>query len=530
MRKSLLSLATAAVALMATAAPPHQSASIPPRPKIVVGIVVDQLRTDYLEYLSPLMGHEGFRSLMEYGLYMRDVRFSPARLDIASSTAMLFSGTTPHRTGVPSARTWDASRMKVLPSLTDPEYIGNFTSEAFSPRRLRVSTITDEVMIDGAGLGQAWSIAADPQQAVLMASHAGTGAMWLDRNTGKWASSTYYKELPSVVSDRNYRHSLASRLDTMQWKPLLPLENYPGLPAQKRYYPFRYTFPSRHKEVYEQFLASPKANTEVTDLALECLRSLKPGTRGDAIDMLCVGYSLAPFKFVKDGDYRLELMDAYLRLDNDIARLVSGVEKAVGKGNALIFIVSTGYYDDAAVDDEKYRIPGGTFSVKRAISLLNAFLTARHGQGNFVDAYADGTLFLNHKLLEQKGLDLTTVAREAKEFLVKMSGVEGVYTISELISSASAETEGLRLSVDPQGGADLILDICPGWLLTDDTVYPHVSRPVRRSHYLAPALVTGPGIEAAKIRTPVPATSLAPALCGTMRIRQPNGADTAPAF
>lgn len=530
-RHIILAAAMLAIGVPARGASHQGAGVVPPRPKLVVGIVVDQLRTDYLEYLAPLMPAGGFEVLNRQGTYMRDVRYAPSRLDAVSSTAMMLTGATPDRTGVPSARSWNPARMKLTPTLADPDFIGNFTSETYSPRSLRLSTLTDEVMIDGAGLGQAWAVAIDPQQAVTMASHAGTGALWLDRNSGKWCTSTYYKEMPSVASDRNYRHSLSSRLDTMQWKPMLPLESYPGLPAQKRYYPFRYTFPTRSKEVYEQFAASPKANTEVTDLALDCLRSLRLGSRGDAIDMLCVGYSLAPFKYVKDGDFRLELMDAYLRLDRDIARLLSAVEKAVGQGNALVFVVSTGYYDDATIDDEKYRIPSGTFSVKRAISLLNAFMTARHGQGNYVDAYADGALYLNRKLLEQKGVELDLAAREAKEFLVKMSGVEAVYTMSDLLSASTADEDGLRLSVDPKGGVDLVLEISPGWLLSDDTVYPVQTRPVRHGRYLAPAWLMGPGVASGQsVRTPVPATSIAPAVSTALRIRQPNGARTAPAF
>lgn len=530
-RQFILQVALSAISACAWGAGHQQASAIPPRPKLVVGIVVDQLRTDYLEYLTPLMGQDGFGALSRQGTYMRDVRYDPARLDAVSSTAMLMTGATPDRNGVPSARTWDSAKMMLSPTLSDPDFIGNFTSETYSPRALRLSTVTDEVMIDGAGLGQAWSVAADPQQAVTLAGHSGTGALWLDRNSGKWCTSTYYKEMPQVASDRNYRLSLSSRLDTMQWKPMLPLESYPGLPAQKRYYPFRYTFPTRNKDVYDQFAASPKANTEVTDLALDLLRSLKLGNRGDAIDMLCVSYSLAPFKYVKDGDYRLELMDAYLRLDRDIARLAAAVDKAAGPGGALVFLVSTGHYDDATIDDEKYRIPSGTFSVKRAVSLLNAFLTARHGQGNYVGAYADGAVYLNRQLLEQKGLATDLVAREAKEFLVKMSGVEAVYTMSDLLSASSPEEESLRLCVDPKGGADLLIEICPGWLVSDDTVYPVQTHPVRHGRYMAPAMVMGPGIPRGKtVETAVPATAIAPTLSSALRIRQPNGSRSLPAL
>lgn len=512
-----------------TASASSAGATIPPRPKLVLAITVDQLRTDYLEYLEPLMSRNGFARLRTEGTYLRNVEYAPSRLDAVSSAAMLYTGATPDRNGVAAAESWNPASMKLSPALADAEMMGNFTNDAYSPRRLRLSTLTDEVMIDGAGLGQAWSVALDPQMAVIMASHAGTGAVWFDTNTGQWSSSTYYKEVPQPVSERNYRRPLKARLDTMQWKPLLALEKYPGLPAQKRYYPFRYTFPTSGRDVYERFAASAKANTEVTDVAIDILGGLKLGARGDAVDMLCVGYTAAPFKYVKDGDYRLELSDTYLRLDLDLGRLLAAADKAVGLDNVLVALTSTGYYDDATSDDEKYRLSTGVFSVKRAVSLLNAFLTARHGQGNYVSAWNGGTVWLNRNLLESKGLDLNSTTKASKEFLSKMSGVESVYTMSDLLSSTSAVEEGLRLSTDPHGEADLIVEITPGWVLHEDMAYPVSSRPVRRSHYPAPALLRGAGVPRGyEVSEGVPATSIAPTVCGLLHMRQPNGCVSAP--
>lgn len=526
MTKRFISLILLLGCLLTGTAQQHNGSGT--RPKLVLGIVVDQLRTDYLESLQGLMGEKGFRMLMRGGVYMRNVEFSPARLDAVSATAMLFSGTTPDKTGVPAAYAWSAADMKRVPVLNDPETLGNFTSETYSPRHLRTSTITDEVMIDGAGLAMAHAIAVDPQQAVIMAGHAGTGALWLNTNSGKWSTSTYYGDMPQVASRRNYSLPLSSRVDTMQWKPMLPLERYPGLPAQKRMYEFRHTFPSSAKEVYEKFAASPKSNTEITDLAVDYLNSLKAGQRGDAVDMLCLGYTAAPFKYVKDGDFRLELSDTYLRLDKDLERLFAAVDKAVGLQNTFIFLCSTGYYDDATLDDAKYRIPTGDFSVKRAISLLNAFMTARYGQGNYVEAYADGALYFNHKLLEQRKVDIYEASRAAKEFLLKMSGVDAVYTLSDILSASSADEEALRLCIDPRSGVDLLLEVTPGWVLVDDTQYPAQSRSIRRGKPLSPAMILSPRVSPAVLSTPVSATALAPTITTALHMRAPNAAATPP--
>lgn len=500
------------------------------RPKLVLAIVVDQLRTDRLEQLRPLLGENGMKKLMTQGAYLKDVRFSPAKLDKASSTAMLFTGATPDKTGIASAYRYSPKSLRREASLTDPSAMGNFTNDTYSPRNLLLSTISDEVMIDGGGLGLVYAVSTDPQQAIIMAGHAGSGALWLDHNSGKWSTTTYYGDMPQIASNRNYRFPLSSRIDTMQWKPLLPLERYPGIPAQKRYYDFRHTFPSSQRDVYTRFAESPKGNREVTDMAVDYLKSLKMGSRGNTIDMLCVGLSAAPYKYVKDGDYRLELADTYLRLDKDITRLLQAAESNVGAGNYIVMLVSTGYYDDATPDDPKFKIPTGEFSVKRAQSLLNTYLSGQYGQGEYVPAYCDGRFYLNQSLIESKKRTVAEVALLAKEFLSKMSGVDRVYTLSDLLSSSSPEEEAWRLSTDPRSGADLIVEIMPGWVLVDDSAYPESRIPIRRTRYNAPALFYGtsvtPGIHAA----PVDATSIAPTLTGLIGLRAPNGAASHPAL
>lgn len=498
------------------------------RPKLVLSIVVDQLRTDYIEYLQSLLGEKGFRQLLEKGTYFRNINFDVADLDIASATAMLYTGNYPSETGVASAYSVNSETLLPEAALNDPDAIGNFTSETYSPRPLRLSTFSDEIMIDGAGLGAVYSISANPQQAVIMAGHAGNCAVWLNDNTGKWCASTYYKDLPHCISQRNYQKPLSSRIDTMQWKPSLDLNLYPGIPAQKRYYPFRYTFPSSDKNVYEMFIASPLSNEEITSVAIDCIRSLNLGRRGDAIDMINIGYTAAPFKYIKDGDYRLELQDTYIKLDKQLGRLFSAVDNLIGLDQTLIILTSTGYYDDAAEDDPKYGIPTGEFSVKRAISLLNAYLVAKHGNGEFVTGYSNNHFYLNHKLIESKHLRLTEVVNDARTFLCKMSGVAEVFTIDEIISHSIPQMESLRRCIDPQKSGDLIVQITPGWKLIDDSRLPVKRQQIRSSMVSTPAFIFGVNVPAQTISIPVDATILAPTITQTLRIRSPNGAVSKP--
>lgn len=498
------------------------------RPRLVVGIVVDQLRTDYMEYLQNLFGEKGFRRLMRQGVYLKDVDFKASPLDAVSATAMIYTGTYPNANGVTGAVVRSSTERTLTPSLYDKSVMGNFSSDQYSPSALRVSTISDEIEVDGAGVGAIYAITTDPGQAVIMAGHAGDGAFWLSPENGKWATSSYYKDVPSVMTARNYSQSVSSKLDTMQWRPSLPLEKYPGLPAQKKYYPFRHTFPTSEKDVYRKFAGSALSNREITDVAIDYIEKLKLGNRGETIDMLSLTYTAAPFKYAKDGDYRVELEDTYVRLDSQLARLLEAIDKNVGADNVFLFLTGTGYYDDAAPYDAKYRIPGGEFSVKRAVSLLNSFLAAKFGNGNYVDTYYDGQIYLDRKSITSAGLDLDEVAALSRDFLGRMLGVSQVRTTSDILEGKSETDRSLRLIYDPVHGGDLYMLFSPGWTVTDDLRYPQVSKNVRNGIFTTPAFFFGGDLPAVTIGEAVDAIRIAPTVTQRLRIRSPNGSQGRP--
>ncbi len=491
----------------------------PTRPRLVVGIVVDQLRTDYIEYLQSLFGEKGFRRLMTDGAYLRNVDFQTVQPDAVSATAMLYTGSNPAQTGVPSANAYDRARGRMQHTLA--------RDHTYTPEGLLLSTVSDELAIDGIGLGAIYSLAADPQQAVIMAGHAGTAAYWISEENGKWVTSPYYRDAVATVTAALSRRSPDARIDTMQWKPSLPLDRYPGLPAQKRYYPFRYTFSRADRDIYRKYIASPLANREVTQAAIECLRSQKLGNRAETIDMLNIALTAAPYKYAKDADSRLELQDTYLRLDADLAALLDAIDQCVGLENALVYLSSTGYYDDASADAEKYRIPTGNFSVKRAVSLLNAYLSATYGNDDYVAGYAAGHFYLNEKAVATRRLDGDELAERARDFLNRMAGIADAYTVDDILSGGDA-TLSLRNSLDIKNGGDIYVMFTPGWTVTDDTTYPEKVNNVRSAAVASPFFMLGHGIEPRVIGEPVDAVVLAPTITQVLRIRAPNGASSRP--
>ena len=498
------------------------------RPKLVVGIMVDQLRTDYLEDLYDLFGADGFRRLMDGGLFIKDLDYEIPGSDAATATALIQTGTFPRYNGITGASGFDPSTKTYRSIFNDAEFLGNFTDETYSPGALRVTTLTDELSVEESGKSRIHAISGDAAQAIVLAGHTGNSSFWLNDETGRWSSTTYYTGSPNILPQKNYSSPLISRLDTLTWTPYMTGPVYPYVPYKETGKGFKYKFSKSDKDIFKLYKKSPFVNTEVTKAATDYIADLKLGTNGEGTDVLNLGYSLAPYPLAGNEDYRYELQDAYLRLDKDLENLFKTIDKYAGKDDVLIYLVSTGYFAEPLPDKDKYRLPAGTFSVKRALSLLNAYFSAKYGNGSYVDYYSKGHVYLSDKTLEEKHLDPVKMAEEARDFLVRMSGVEDAYTVSDLMSPAIPQLEGYRLATDPKSAGAVILDFNPGWKVTDDSRYPSVDEPNNTTAYPAPAFIIGKGIESSVVETPVNATAIAPTIAGKLRIRAPNSASGKP--
>lgn len=519
----LTSLVASMVALSALSQDPGE------RPRLVIGIVIDQLRSDYLEALQAKFGEEGFKRLMRDGAFLENVEFDVPDLDIASGTALLMSGTYPSVNGIPCSYVYDREQEKPQYILADQSAMGNFTDDSYSPMAYKVSTITDELRVHSSGLGYVHSIATDAQQAILLAGHAANSAFWINDRTGNWASTTFYKDAPQILTGRNYRLPLASRLDTMSWIPAMPLGNYPDILSFKKYYPFRYIYSSSDRDRFRKFKKSALANCEVTTVAIEYLNTLRLGRRGQT-DMLCIGYTAAPYQYTNDGDNRVENQDIYIRLDRELGRLFAEIDHSVGMSNTLVFVASTGYYYDNTRPDERFNIPTGEFYPNRATSLLNMYLMAIYGNGQWVKGYFNRHFFLNHKLIKEKNLSLSELRAKSSELLRQMSGITAAYTFEEILNNPSSpEARSLHLSTVPAYCGDVVVEVSPGWLIMDQgNDNFDEAKLIRKNIVNTPVFIMAPSVKPQKIGSPIDAAVIAPTISNILRIRSPNAAKAMP--
>lgn len=492
-------------------------------PRLAVGILVDGLSGEYVDLLKEHLGQEGLNRFLNNGIVLENVDYGTP-LDATAVATVLMTGASPSANGISGQFRYDVQGRRNIPVFHDDRAMGNYTSQTYSPRAILSSTLTDEARVAGAGVTYAHSIAASPAIAIALAGHAANSAVWLDDTSGNWATSTFYPDLPTAVANRNRFTPLSSRLDTMQWTPSAISANADFIPEHLRKYPFRYTFQRGNQNRFDAYARSPLANAEITAMAAEYIQSLALGTH-NGTDFLTIGLNLQPYEYTKTGENRYELIDAYVKLDSQLASLMSTIDKTVGSDNTLYFLAATPPRTTRRRDDPKWNIPGGEFSTRKAISLLNLYLIAIHGNGEWVSAYNDHSFYLNHDLANAKNVDMTTLRAQAADFLKRMSGVVQAHTIDEILTGRAAtdNAEALRRNTVVANTGDIIVEVQPGWVIVDDasTAASGHNTDIKATAS-APVYLLIPGTRHTVITTPADARSIAPTVAGQLHIRPPN--------
>ncbi|MDR0349195.1 MAG: alkaline phosphatase family protein [Tannerella sp.] len=497
-------------------------------PKLVVYITVDQLRGDYIEYFYHTFGEHGFKRLMNEGAVYHNLRFEFSNVDQASAFATLFTGTNPCTHGITGNKRYDFKQLKEVSALFDAEYLGNFTRENYSPGKLLASTIGDELKIASKGQSEVYAIAPDPESAIISAGHAANGAFWIDDSNGKWATTTYYKGIPWYIEKYNNSHeSLSVRIDAMNWRPALQMEQYTALPYVQEKIPFNYTFKSKTVNCYPRIKSSPFGNKEVNRLLAQFLEYGAFGTRS-CPDMLALTYYAGSYFDNMSKEYTREIQDLYIQLDKDIEELLHVLDKKAGLKNTLIVLSGTGYFKSEEEYPENLPPTGGEFHPKRCTALLNMYLMALYGQKNWVEGFYNNQIYLNRKAIEDEKLDLTAFQKKAAEFLSEFSGVAGITTDMTLRSGVWNESMAdFQRGTHRAGRGDLIISLQPGWRLNYEQPNEKV-RQIRNNAVQTPLIFMGNGIQPQHIYREVKATEIAPTVTHVLRIRPPNACNDYP--
>ena len=338
----------------------------------------------------------------------------------------------------------------------------------YSPQFLATSTISDELKMATNGVAKVFAFAPTADAAILSAGHAADGAAWI--NGSQWATTTYYRPLNQWLSG-------FSRLF--------------------------------HPDASD-------ANKSVTDAALHCIQQAGIGN-DDKTDLVSLTYQAG------------SQMESYVALDRQVAQLLKGIERQLTRDRVLFVITgTTSREEEGEGNQERFRIPTGTFHINRTANLLNMYLGAVFGSAKYVEFCHQNHIYFNHQLLRQKNLNLSDVCSRSQEFLLQITGVRNVYTANQLLTSDSYLLETIRNGFNVEKCGDLIVDIAPGWKLVNENSLKQSSS--RSAHVPFPIIVYGAGTQAERIQTPVTVDRIAPAIARAIRIRAPNACVAAPLF
>ncbi len=494
-------------------------------PRVVVNILIDQLRSDYLQAFMPLYGEDGFKKLLSEGRVYTQAEYPMTSPDRASAAATICTGTSPSNHGIVGLNYLDRETLRPAFCIDDEAFEGINATKGTSPARMMVSTIGDELKVATEGKSQVYAIAPFSDAAVLSGGHGANAVVWIDEQTGKWATSSYYGSLPLWANVRNQYYPLEELLNTVTWEPSSDLVgNFSYFLSGGMREPFVHKFKGDTR--FRDFKTSGLVNEEVAAMAASLLSNTTIGN--DALtDYLAVTFYAGNHLHQAAEAAPMEMQDIYVRLDKAIAQLIESVTQKTGINKTLFVLTSTGCIDEESCDPAKYRIPTGQFDMSRAASLLNMYLVAVYGQGQYVETCYGQQIYFNHKLIEDKQLNIVEVMERTQDFLVQLSGVKDVYTSQRLL--VGAWTPGIsrrRNGYNVRYSGDVMIEIAPGWRCVNSN--GGSSKIARESYLPFPIIFYGCDTKAAVIESPVSVDRIAPTLASTMRIRAPNACANAP--
>ena len=516
LKNKLKRYSTVIMFLMLTTAAYSQTVQSDHHPRMIVGIVIDQLDGNRLERMMPVLSNDGFRFVRDRGFNMTNVTFDYDSPDRASAIASLYTGATPFQHGITSNRWMNRKSLLTTFAVDDDNYSGIGTIDRSSPSRLLASNLADQIKLGSFGQSKVCSIAIERDAAILSAGHDADAAIWLSENNASWCSTDYYGSMPQWINSNN-----DSTWNNPEWRALYSPSVYLQVSYENMRL-FSHTF--RHRDI-KDYLTSPLANDKVTEMALRAIDGMSMGT-DDYPDLLLLTFYGGRFSGMPEAsELSYENQDILMRLDQNIASILEAARKKAGSENILIFITSTGYEDTYRRTLENSRIPSGKVSMERTCALLNLFLSAKYGGGNFIDTYYTNHIFLNHSLIEEKDLSMHEVLENSIDLLVQMSGVRNVVTLRDLMSVLpDLESARKRNSFNKNCSGDLIIETLPGWDVDDEkNGVLYRPKPVAGPF---PLYLYGNGIRAEVNNDPVSASILAPTITWLVGYPSPNAATT----
>ena len=513
------------------------------KPKLVVGIMVDQMRMEYLYRFESRLGENGFKRLMREGFTLKNAHYNYMPTVTGPGHASVYTGTTPAVHGIIGNDFYDKFEKKSVNCVEDSRYkpLGSEVGNGdVSPWRLLSTTITDELKLFTQKRSKVMGLSIKDRGAVLPAGHMADAAYWYDSKTGRFISSTYYMNQMPAWADKFNKLNKADQYLNQTWNTSFPLEKYvasgPDLSPYERKFSGKSTtaFPYNLKELrskngnFDLLVYTPFANDYLTEFGLTLVTEEKLG-QDDVTDFLAISFSTPDIIGHSVGPNAVEIEDIYIKLDKNIETILSSLDKQVGIGQYTVFLTA----DHAVADVPQYlkdqRIPAGTMSLENLKVNMADFLNAYYPGKKLIENISNEQVFLNHEAFSQdprtSGVDLLITMELVGKFLMATDGIQTYYTENQLRQSDFNEG-GIKGSVvrgfHHKRSGDIAFVLEPGWFTGN---WPqgttHGSPWMYDTH--VPILFFGAGIPAGSTSVYHSITDIAPTLSVLLGIKFPNG-------
>lgn len=511
-------------------------------PKLVVGIVVDQMRQEYLYRYDKKFGQQGFKRMINEGFMLKNAHYNYVPTETGPGHASIFTGATPSVHGIIANDWYDRTLKKNVNCVNDStqKAVGTDALGAVSPWRMLSTTLSDELKLATQKNAKVIGVSIKDRGAVLPAGHMADGAYWYDGKTGSMITSTYYKQtLPEWVTKFN-QQKLPDTYLNQTWNPLLPLSAYTESGPDDSPYEGKWrgkdkpTFPYNLAElrntmgVYNFLISTPWGNTLVAEFAKAAIKGESLGKDG-VTDFLSVSFSSTDIIGHTMGANAVELEDTYLRLDKTLEDLFTYLDKEVGKGSYTVFLTS----DHGVADVPQYlidsKVPAGYFRTGYVEAALNEHLQKHFPGKTVIEEFASDQIYINQNAfdgdLRASGIDLFVATELITRFMLSTEGVAQVFPATTL-RQANSDEQGIRGRVvrgfHPKRSGDIAVVLEPGWMAWGGvTGSTHGSGYSYDTHI--PILFFGAGVKHGSTSTYHTITDIAPTISSLLKIKFPSG-------
>jgi len=507
------------------------------RPKLVVGLVVDQMRWDYLYRYADRYGKGGFNRLLQEGFSCENAYISYIPTYTACGHASTYTGSVPAINGI-TGNNWIEQQSGYNMYCTEDttvQTVGS-TSKAgqMSPRNLLTSTLGDELKLATNFRSKVVGIALKDRGGILPAGHSANAAYWFDDLTGGWITSTYYMgDLPNWVKAFNDQKLVQNYL-TQTWNTLYPIDTY--LQSTKDDSPYEGKFRGEKAPVFPHDIPrikganfnsirnTPFANTLTLDFAKQAIVGEQMG-QDNITDLLAVSLSSTDYLGHQFGPNSIEIEDTYLRLDKDLEDFFNYLDAKIGKDNYTFFLTADhgGAHNPNFLLDNK--IPAGYWDVKTPTKELNAKIEAKYKVKGLVRSIFNYQVNFNYKLIEEHQINLEDLKKDCISILEKQPGVSFVVDLAKVNESPVPELlrEKIINGHNRKRSGEIVIILDPAWFqgsgLTGTT---HGTWNPYDTH--VPMVFMGWGINKGQVLNRHTSMSdITPTISALLKIQEPNG-------